>query len=755
MVAYRFAPIYLIYSFLYAFGLMKHDTYLSKRWSFLIYVKNLDQRLNHFSKKRQWAREIKKAQGLLPNMDVILSEHPSLIIDSIFSENQIQVLLKANEYQIEEKRFVHFQSMNELLKGFSENKITVYANRFIDSTNIVSKAIFHKRIYDDKNRLNRAKILHSLLFIFLYLFLSFVVTAVCLYQAPVKYGMDLYWYYFENFGVFLLNWLPVLFLFAFFSFLFGRIWAGFFISSTISFLISSFNYFKIMFRNDPLYFSDVGLLSESVNMAGKYEVVLRISMWMLLAFIIIVTILLSKRISERISGRNRIIGLVLLVLIGVFGVKYTYFSDSTYNQFVEEEIVNRWSGTDQYICRGNIYPFIFSIKSAIPQIPEGYQKSVAEQEYFSYEYDDIPEDKKVNVISIMLEAYSDFTELGELEFERDPYVYLHELQSQSYSGNLVTNIFGGGTVNTERSFLTGDTQILDYRTNANSYVRYFADQGYTTEGSHPSYNWFYNRLNVNEYLGFSKYHFYEDRYESMGGIVDDKILMPDIVKFYQNNKVTGTPYFNFSVTYQNHGPYEDTDFGDDPYVLWQQGFNESDYNILNWYLSGIDSTNRAIEDMINTFSAEEEPIVVILFGDHKPWGGNNNSVYEMVGANIDIGTEEGFYNYYETPYIIWANDAAKKTLGNEFVGKGDDISPCFLMNQFFELAGYKGDEFMKISNELYNSSIDVVNTYYYRENGQLTNQLSAEGEKAYDKYLRLQYFRRTNYFNEGSRAEIK
>ena len=35
-----------------------------------------------------------------------------------------------------------------------------------------------------------------------------------------------------------------------------------------------------------------------------------------------------------------------------------------------------------------------------------------------------------------------------------------------------------------------------------------------------------------------------------------KYLFEDIVSLYEQNKQTGKPYFNFSVTYQNHGPYE-------------------------------------------------------------------------------------------------------------------------------------------------------------------------------------------------------
>ena len=52
----------------------------------------------------------------------------------------------------------------------------------------------------------------------------------------------------------------------------------------------------------------------------------------------------------------------------------------------------------------------------------------------------------------MLEAYNDFSKFDEIEFAIDPYKELHEIESEAYHGELVTNIFAGGTVDTERKF---------------------------------------------------------------------------------------------------------------------------------------------------------------------------------------------------------------------------------------------------------------------------------------------------------------
>jgi hypothetical protein len=81
-----------------------------------------------------------------------------------------------------------------------------------------------------------------------------------------------------------------------------------------------------------------------------------------------------------------------------------------------------------------------------------------------------------------------------------------------------------------------------------------------------------------------------------------------------------------------------------------------------------------------------------------PWMGDGNSAYKELGVNLDVSTYEGFMNYYSTEYIIVANDAAKKVLGNDFTGKGPVTSPCFLMNLLFDEMGCKGPDFMQYTD---------------------------------------------------------
>ena len=139
----------------------------------------------------------------------------------------------------------------------------------------------------------------------------------------------------------------------------------------------------------------------------------------------------------------------------------------------------------------------------------------------------------------------------------------------------------------------------------------------------------------------------------------------------------------------------------------------------------------------------EEPVVLVLFGDHKPWAGNGNSAYANIGLDFDCSTTKGFTDYDATPYLIWDNAAAKEALGKDFVGAGGEFSPCFLMTEVFDQCGWEGPGFMQLSRELRDITPLVhVRDLYWKEDG-LTDTLSAEEQEFLSKFLWAQYYRET------------
>ena len=114
--------------------------------------------------------------------------------------------------------------------------------------------------------------------------------------------------------------------------------------------------------------------------------------------------------------------------------------------------------------------------------------------------------------------------------------------------------------------------------------------------------------------------------------------------------------------------------------------------------------------------------------------------------NLDTATEEGFYNYYATRYLIWANDAAKEALGNDFVGEGPDVSSCFLMNLVFDQCGWVGNEWAQATSDIWRQ-LPVLTAVgrYITADGTLTDTLDESDQQALDTYLGLQYYYGTHF----------
>lgn len=121
-------------------------------------------------------------------------------------------------------------------------------------------------------------------------------------------------------------------------------------------------------------------------------------------------------------------------------------------------------------------------------------------------------------------------------------------------------------------------------------------------------------------------------------------------------------------------------------------------------------------------------------------------MYNELGINLDLGTEDGFYNHYKTPYIIWANDAARKATGNDFVGDGETVSACFLMDEVFSRCSWGGNEFMKMNRRLLDET-DIVSsaTGYFYEDGVLTKDASDVLRSYYDDYALVEYYLKSNF----------
>lgn len=570
---------------------------------------------------------------------------------------------------------------------------------------------------------------------------SAALCAVCLLLAFGVSFPQIYIGYFRHPLIFLLNWLPMLLVQLLLLAAFNRQWLAFLINGIVFASASIGNFFMLKIRMEPFKFSDVASISAGLGVAGNYDLTPNSRIYLLIAAIIFGTVFLAFLAKGGFSGKLRIIT-AALCLLSVWPLwSLVYSNKDIYNNKTENDdyVVACWSN-EEYIARGFIYPFIHSILESGSIAPAGYDKNAAAEIFAAYSDSDIPEDKRVNIVVIQLESFSDYEGIVD-GISPECYERFRQLKAESMSGTLIPNVTGGGTIKTEHAVLTGSYDIVNFREPTESYAAYMARQGYSTVGSHPNTCNFYDRVYINRYLGFQDYWYLENHYQELtdGDWECDDIVLPEVFRQLRELNAGGKTVFSFNPTLQTHSPYNNAAY-DYEHIFWEnaKASPESSY-VFNNYLASTNDTMYYLSEEIDKIRDYEEPVVLLIYGDHKP-SFTNAPVYEDADIVFDTKTEKGFIDYYATPYMIWANDAAKENIGHDFVGDLPMISPCYMMNVLFEQLGWEGSAFMKFTDEIMEHVPVASINGGYVENGVFSTKASEKAAAMIEKYRMVQYY---------------
>lgn len=545
-------------------------------------------------------------------------------------------------------------------------------------------------------------------------FVSIVATLITLYIPTFSYNKEMFTDILVNKRVLFLNTLPVFLTILGMFGLTRRVSLASILGGLPWVILGIVDFFMLKYRSAPLRFVDIFLIKEAKGMGKRYSYMPDKSVFILLGIYLII-ILIALWFTPKVK-RSWWASIFLMVLsIGGLSSAITnlYQPVTLYNK-VQTTRGNIWNGNNHYMSAGVVHSFLHTIGEDKLKAPKGYTKEKAVSYLNSFNKSPkISKHKKATIIDIQLEAFQDFSkwDTGKLGIDDSVYAPLKRIQEESLSGELTTSYFGGGTIDAERKILTGfDTLPPLNKPLKDSYPNYFKQQGYDTLKMHPGYAWFYQRQRVAPLLGFEDALFKENYYDknvSKDSVVEDSKVFDDLLKRLGTNGKDDriNPKFIQLITYQNHGPYA-KEFDDKPLIAWKDSYNKEDYAIINNYLYGIKKTNESLEKLLHSLKELEEPIILEFHGDHNPWGGDNNSTFNMLGINLDLGTAEGYGNYYNTPYVMWANNSAKKMLKTDFKGKGTNISPKYVMLIILKHLGVNGNSVNQmLTKELQNISV--------------------------------------------------
>lgn len=553
-----------------------------------------------------------------------------------------------------------------------------------------------------------------------------------------------------------LNWLPIALLTAAFAFAFRNVFFSSALVGLIAGAMSLINRVKLTIRGEPFVPRDISLIKEAADAAGSYDMTLP---WFQIGCLVVMTavfivlgVLLPLKKSEDAPKKRgalvRVMGFVLCLAVLVGAVGLVYSSTDLYNSFETTEPYNLSSVNNEL---GFAYYFCYHFSTYKIEKPEGFDRDEAAS--WETGYESAPDAADVNVVFVMNEAFSDILNEDVFVFpegENPMEVYNTMAEGENaWAGHIVVPYFAGGTADTEFDVASGmQTNLLNpaapsltaFRTvnrDLDSIFRVFGADGYTSCFMHPGQSWFYNRENVYDWFGADESFFVEDfDAEYKGSWVTDESVLRELVSRFEEKSAGGGLDFTYAVTIQNHMSYTAEKYGDYvcPEVETTAELSPEIQTAVNVYAEGIRDANAMLEDLTEFYSEQSEPVLLVFFGDHLPYLGDNRQGYAELGlpAASVTGGEDPFAAY-TAPVLFWCNDAAAEALDFANAIEALDlpadgrISACYLGAVVLELTG-RGEvsPWFAFLNEMRRELPVLHNGYYESADGEITTEPTAE-----------------------------
>ena len=349
--------------------------------------------------------------------------------------------------------------------------------------------------------------------------------------------------------------------------------------------------------------------------------------------------------------------------------------------------------------------------------------------------------EKPNIIAIMNESWADFEEFGNLELTESVTDCIRSLDNAVW-GHAYTSVFGAGTSASEFEFLTGNSMAflpsgsIPYQQyilrDSPSLASLLREEGYRTLAFHPGERTSWQRNQAYPLLGFDQFKCGEDmdvEQEMVHGYVSDRSDFQQIIWEFEH-KEPGEPLFLFNVTIQSHGSYTDESYPAQIQLADEPGA----YPMAEQYLTLVNETDQAFQLLVDYFSQQEEPTIILMFGDHQPSVEQAflDKAYGVAQADM---TMEQYMDKYRTPFVIWANYPLEGT-GPE------ETSLNFLGQYLLRYAGIETDAYGSFLWSLQQTIPALTFVGYTDGEGNAYSHLETNGytEKIQD-YQRLQYVR--------------
>lgn len=572
--------------------------------------------------------------------------------------------------------------------------------------------------------------------------------------------------------VYLLNFLPIWLTVLGFSFLLYNPFFGTAAGGGLWGVLSLVNRTMIQIRDEPLSPKDLALIREAGNAAKDYTLNLHLPSIALILGMVLVMVAagLLVRVKPVWEKKGWNLGLRLGAGAACFGVLWVsiFFLFGSTSLYASLKVNDKSYITGVYETLGFPYAFCYNFTTYVMEKPEGYSPQAAQALLAEQTTENQGQSAQpVHVVIVMNEAFSDLNNESMFDFPEgeSPLENFNRLSQEKNAivGHGVVPNYGGGTANSEFDVLTGmQTNLLGgtatsafrvLHRSTDSLYRIFNDSGYETRFIHPGSPWFYNRQNVYKYFGADGILF-EDGFaggEKKGQWVTDQAVWQAMRQEFETVTASGQPYFNYTVTIQNHMSYTQKKYGEYvfPKVPLTVEVSPEAQSYLDVYTEGVRDADAMLGEMTTYFQQQKEPVVLLFFGDHRPNLGEDYLSYKALGMELAPGQNSASsFASFETPFLIWANDQAAQLLDFSQAKEALDLpenpllSVNYLPGMLLELTGRgETDPFYQFLNQMRRQLPVVHKAGVLDSLGTYTSQVPSQYEKLVNDFKILSYYR--------------
>ncbi|MGY5218934.1 LTA synthase family protein [Enterococcus hirae] len=501
------------------------------------------------------------------------------------------------------------------------------------------------------------------------------------------------------------------------------------------------NYLKMTYRQEPIYPDDLKMIKEFgllKDMTGT------ISFYLLAGMILLVVaggcwaIYRSFKKDKKFQA-IRVITLFTTIFALIYISHFNNPNNLLRKAYNKTALWIPYSQKMNYYNTGFIGGFLYNLKIDPMEKPKGYSEEKIKEITSHYqkladEKNKTASEEQPNIVYVMSESFSDPSRLNGVEITGDPLADYYAVADQTYSGQMLSQNYGGGTANIEFEALTGFsmglfnaqlttpyTMLVPKMNQLPSIVSTLKDQNYHTTAIHPYNTSMYKRKDVYEVLGFDE--FISENTMTYTDTIEDNPYISDASAYQEVMdllKEDDTPQFIHLVTMQTHMPY-DGKYQQLEYTAKTE--DNSGISSLENYLQDISYSSQSLKAFTEELKKLSRRTLVVFWGDHLP------GIYS---DTIQNSNEK--HTLHETQFLMFDSQGElEKT-------EAPVTSPFYFAADLMNQTNQQTTGFYQLLLALQNELPAFERELYYQE-GQWHReaQLNKKQAELYQAYEMIQY----------------